>query len=297
MPNIPTQTLSQLVASASEDLHSFADANLIDEDKLIKVVARCNEVLGVRINRERQIFIPVVNGLATIPLDFYKAEALFGIHSVQRYGSGIIDYGNQVQQTNKEPCNDDDVVGWGQHTCETNCNETCYEGCLREDEGKYWIERKPSFGNQCTIINNFSPIKISNPNEFLVPYSPSMRYGTQTATIDMEEGVINAPFQTGEIFLCYLANFTDPNTGKLLVPFHPMLNDYYEYSIKTKILENVFMNSEADVWNKLQYAKRERNLSYADAIDFVMSAKGRQWVEWNKKREHAFYNKWFKMFL
>jgi hypothetical protein len=293
MLNLETQTLTELIAQASDDLHVYADASLIDSAKLIGEVARCNETLGVRINKIKQVFIPVNNTLAELPRDFYKLECAFAIYSTERYGSGILDYGNQVQQTSEQPCNDKDVVGCG--VIDNNCTQCLDEGCMMCNEGKYWIERKPAFSSNVTVINNFVPLAVANHN-LLTSYSPIRSYRGHALSIDQEEGVINLPFQSGEVFFSYLANLTDPDTGELLVPFHPKLNPYYLYTVKTKILEDIFMNSEADVERKLAYAKRERNLAFTDAVDFVMSAKGKAWLKYNKERELEFYNKWFKLF-
>ena len=288
MLDLETQTLSELIATASDDLHSFADANLIDESKLIGEVARCNETIGVRINKIKQIFIPVEDFIAVLPQDFYKVECMFGLYGQQTYGSGILDYGNQVQQTCEKP-EKKDLVGWGKTDCD--------EGCFKYDAGKYWIERKPAFSSNLIVVNNFTPLSIINNSSIATSYSPHRGYrSNNTASINKEEGIIKTSFMTGEIFFSYLANFIDPNTGELLVPFHAKLNPYYLYSVKAKILEDIYINSEADVERKLAYVKRERNLAYTDAIDFVMSAKGKAWVKYNKEREREFYNKWFKAF-
>jgi hypothetical protein len=57
-------------------------------------------------------------------------------------------------------------------------------------------------------------------------------------------------FQTGKVYLNYQGQMEDEN-GDLLVPDHDLLNEYYEYALKARILENLYMNGE-DVMQRLQ---------------------------------------------
>ena len=88
----------------------------------------------------------------------------------------------------------------------------------------------------------------------------------------------------------YAAKFFD--TDKIV----KLLNDYYEYSVKKKILEDLFLNSDADVINKLQYVELKLSESYYDAYSYIQSAKVNQWSKMRRKYEQAFYKKWYASF-
>jgi hypothetical protein len=76
---------------------------------------------------------------------------------------------------------------------------------------------------------------------------------------------------------------------------HPMINEYYEYAIKQRLLENLFINGE-DVQAKMQLIEqrlrgaRNNALSIVNTPDFAEMKK--LW-ELNRK---GMYHKYYNMF-
>ena len=81
----------------------------------------------------------------------------------------------------------------------------------------------------------------------------------------------------------------------MLVLDHPMINEYYEYAMKQRILENLYMNGE-DVAQKMNMVEqrlrgaRNNALSIVNTPDFAEMKK--LW-ETNRKAQ---YNKYYDMF-
>ena len=56
----------------------------------------------------------------------------------------------------------------------------------------------------------------------------------------------------------------EDDEGNLLVPDHDRINEYYEYALKSRILENLYLNGE-DVSQKMrlveQRLREDRNIA------------------------------------
>ena len=73
--------------------------------------------------------------------------------------------------------------------------------------------------------------------------------------------------------------------GEIEIPFHPMLNSYYEWSVKEKLLEDMFLNSDADVQQKLAYAAQKKREAHGSAWIFANSREVGEWNKIQKKKQ------------
>src|SRR6478609_6570290 len=241
---LPTIKFSQLLSSVKEDMHKYDAEGMIDPIRLIKVVRRCNEVLGSPIYQRKTCAVQVENFKANLPLDLYKIEMVFAVGEFKSYTS-LIATGNHYEWSGvRNAC----MCEGGLSVCVTPLEQ-----------------HQPTY-----TINTFTKVNLTeNSLPRICKYSPNRHWFGSTYTIDIQEEIIQTSFKEGLLYISYLADLTDEKTGEVLVPFHARLNDYYEYSIKAKILEDMLVNSEADVSNVLQYIKQERNFSFTEAVDFV----------------------------
>jgi hypothetical protein len=110
----------------------------------------------------------------------------------------------------------------------------------------------------------------------------------------LKNGFLIAGFDEGAVYLNYQSTMEDDD-GNLLVMDHPTVNEYYEYALKQRILENLLMAGE-EVTNKLNLIEvrfrsaRNNALSYVNTPDF---RELKQIVQANRK---AMYHKFYKMF-
>lgn len=278
---------SELMASVKSDLHMYDDANLIDDDRYIKVIMKCNEKLGERIHQSRTCKLIVKNYAAPIPEDMWKIENMYGISAqslTREYLTGIMGATQLVFH------NEDEIVE------SSGPNERIYSlGSFDIDDKTMSISKIDR--NYIERVENkvaFPLILSNNVINACVEYSPCNQWNGHYQ-VDMTDQEFKFSFREGEIILTYLGAVVNQD-GEMMYPFHPLLNDYYEYSIKAKILEDLFLNSDADVVNKLQYAKDEASKARYDAHMFIQSAKANQWSKMRKKYELDFYRKWYQAF-
>ena len=97
-------------------------------------------------------------------------------------------------------------------------------------------------------------------------------------------------FKSGKVFLNYQATLEDER-GNLLVLDHPYCNEYYEYALKSRILESMIFAGE-NVTQQLQLiearlkAARNNALSFVNTPDFEELRK--IW-EINRKAQYSNY--------
>jgi hypothetical protein len=101
-------------------------------------------------------------------------------------------------------------------------------------------------------------------------------------------------FREGKIYLCYLADLVNDD-GEILIPKDDLLYPYYEWSAKAKILENILMNSEADVVEKYKLAESKKSAAYSDAVNYISTSYSGQYERLIKTRREQIYNSYYKM--
>lgn len=288
--------LSQLLGSVKSDLHLYDDSNLIDEDRLIKIIRKVNSDLGVRLHESKSCIIDVENYKAQLPVDFWKLELAFATSTTTiNVGNLMLGGATQTEMVTEYPTDPTDQQNILNYSQKVNNYTPVKLGCYDSDCNQcYWIIKKNPTA-QKVKITNIIPLQL-NPscNNHLTHYSPHCKFNEGSYQIDINENIIETSFKSGQIIITYLGNLEDED-GNVLIPFHPQLFPYYEWACKVKILQDIFMNSEADVQKKLQYAEKEKTLAWKDALNFTMSAKAKQWSDYDKKRQCEFYDKWYKI--
>ena len=85
------------------------------------------------------------------------------------------------------------------------------------------------------------------------------------------------------------------DNGELLVVDHPMINEYYEYSVKKRILENLLMDGQ-NVVNQLQLVSGELRAARNNALSIVNTPNFSEMQKvWAMNRK-AMYSKYYDMF-
>jgi hypothetical protein len=96
------------------------------------------------------------------------------------------------------------------------------------------------------------------------------------------------------VYVNYQGELED-DEGNILVPDHAMLNDYYEYALKQRIIENLFMNGEA-VSNKIELIEQRYRVARNQALNIVNMPNFEEMKKlwWANRR--AQYGKYYDMF-
>jgi hypothetical protein len=98
-----------------------------------------------------------------------------------------------------------------------------------------------------------------------------------------------------KVYICYLGAMEDAQ-GNLIVLDHPLINNFYEYALKLRIMENIYLNGEPDVERRLEFLKKEYKEARALALGLVTTP---DWYEFKKTIEmnrKAMYHKYLDPF-
>lgn len=297
-------TASQLLASVEGDFHKWADAGFIDHLKLIKVIRECNETLGLRIYRPRETILYVTPvpgefsdyrrpGRADLPLDFYKAEMVFALH--KRLVNSMLPIGSGFNQVFNPPS-----VQQVERGEITNFTGPC---CLDATDNCSWLIKTPLTQLQVQITD-IVPLEIfMDSDRHFTEYSPNRAYRHHqeghhhhhSCTINVEEGYVETDFPEAVLHLSYLGDMKNEK-GEDLVPFHAKVNEYYEWAVKARILQNILYNGEADVAGLYKDAQHQRNLAFQSAVNFVMGKEAQEWHRYEHERARKFYRQYYSIF-
>jgi hypothetical protein len=85
----------------------------------------------------------------------------------------------------------------------------------------------------------------------------------------------------------------EDDEGNLLVMDHPLVNEFYEYALKQRIYENLYMSGE-NVVNFLQLVEQRLKAARNNALSFVNTPDFRElkqvWEMNRKAQYHNYYN-------
>lgn len=276
MNNLKYIPLSSIIASVRNDFSSMDNHGFIDESRIIKIVALCNEKLGIRIREKKECFLPVRNYRADLPADFWKVVYTCALETNSFGMSNYRDpFNNVVTLEMKEQARQEASLQVITQGCERNCPMQ-----VIKREGTAIIQ----------TYTNLIPLSLSKNSDV---YTDQFCFnGKGKYQIDINEETIDLPFREGELYFMYFNNLQNEN-GELMVPFHPLISNWYEWCIKEKILQDMLFNSDGDVVNKLKYASTEKAKYWLDAVNFVSEPFYKELQQIQKRKELKFYNEYF----
>ena len=305
------RTFDQLLEDVTIDLHTFALENMIEPQQLIKLVRKLNYDLGLRINQTNEVILDVTHGKVKLPDDFY----VFNYGLICGDFSEVVGYDGFAGGTNVQevPYND-----WPNKLASCGCppeNECCFEGragiCVTHNPEQPYgdsLQRPRVFLNcknepyELVQIVNGSNIRKSGytkplrmkTSQSIECECPNLYYDTPDEGW-IKNGFLFTTFNTGKVYLNYQGDMSDSD-GNLLVPDHELLNEYYEYALKSRIFENLFLNGE-NVSQRMQLVEQRLKAARNNALSLVntpnFSELKKMWLA-NRK---AMYGKYYDMFM
>lgn len=284
------RTFDQLLEDVTIDLYSFALENMIEPQQLIKVVRKINYDLGLRINQQREAILEVCHGHVKLPDNFYTFNYALVCGDYVKYSSYPTGGTNiqEVPYTEVPPATDAcDATTVGPYG-DTSIKPRVFVNCKGESYELIQVIN-PTYTQ---VYRTLTPLKMK-PSQEIDCDCPNLYYDHQNEGW-IKHGHLYTSFQDGKVYINYQSHMED-DEGNLLVPDHPLLNDYYEYALKKRILENLFMNGE-DVGQKIQLVNGELRAARNNALSLVntpnFSEMKRLW-EANRKAQ---YGRFYDMF-
>jgi hypothetical protein len=280
------RTFDSLYEDVSIDFSTYALENMIEPQQLIKVATRVNYDLGLRIHRTKEIVLDIEHGKAKLPADFAYLNLAYrcGDYTIaDRPPSGThIETFNDVPYVpapgEEGPCDDP--------TCRDVCViKTC------DGQSEHQLVQRIS-ASQWRTFTAFAPLQIKNVNKYVCD-CPNINIQSSNIA-EIRDGFMLTSFTTGKVYINYQGAMEDAN-GNLLVIDHPFCNEYYEYALKQRILENMIFAGE-QVSQQLGLIEGRLRAARNNALSFVNTPSFREMQEmwWTNRR--AQYHNYYNMF-
>ncbi len=320
------RTFDQLLEDVTVDLNTFALENLIEPQQLIKLTKKINYDLGLRINQQKEVILEVCHNKVKLPDDFYTFNFAFicGNYLEHVGYDGIVGGTTIVEVPYQEVPSTVDVcapITVNCRTCNSNpCNQTaaCDLNHPIVDPIPTQYDPLNPYGNTCIaprvfmnckgekwelvqVINNTGTTRVYND---LIPLRmkasqeiecdcPNLYYNTRNEGW-IKGGFLFTTFETGKVYLNYQGQMEDDN-GNLMVPDHDLLNEYYEYALKARIFENLYLNGE-DVAQRMQLVEQRLKAARNQALSLVNTPNFKEMEKMWWTNRKAMYGKYYTMF-
>jgi hypothetical protein len=321
---IKYRTFDSLLEDVTVDLNTFALENMIEPQQLIKLTKKINYDLGLRVNQTKEVILEVCHGRVKLPDDFYvfNFALLCGEYTVNvGYNIG----GTNIQEVpyTEVPSTVDvcSPISVNCRTCNANpCNHTA--GCDLNfpivDPIPVAYDPLNPYGDTCIPPRVFMNCK-GDKYELIQVVGGGGETRTYSATIPLRmrasqeiecdcpnlyinsgnEGWIKGGFlfttlDTCKVYLNYQGQMED-DQGNLLVPDHDLLNEYYEYALKARIFENLYLNGE-DVAQRMQLVEQRLKAARNQALSIVNTPNFRELEDMWMTNRRAMYGKYYNMF-
>lgn len=279
------RTFEQLLEDVSIDFSSYALEGMIEPQQLIKVATRVNYDLGLKIHRTKEVILDIEHGRAKLPSDFAYINFAFlcGDYTVHT----SMPSGTHIDTTGSVPYVPD--PGYTGPCQDPSCKDVCViKPC--EDNPGYTLVQKIG-GGEYKTYTAFKQLRIKDVSKKLCNGCPGINSDAEDVA-EIKDGFIKTNFSSGKVYISYQGAMED-DEGNLLVLDHPYCNEYYEYALKQRILENLMFAGE-NVTNQLNLIEGRFRAARNNALSFVNTPDFKElqdiWLLNRKAQYHKYYN-------
>jgi len=274
------RTFDELVYEVAADFVQYNNEGMIEPGQLIKVAQRVSYDLGLRIHGTKEVLLDVQNKKIRLPDDFYVMNFAYLCGKYK-----VVDRALMGRQTENVVLNTAACTSCGNLDEHCICQKTYTVECKTGENIHVQVVEKRV--DEVRVYDQFERLMISSIKNMGSNDSGLGGY--------IKNGFIYTNLESGRVFINYQGALEDDN-GNLLVLDHPMINEYYEYALKQRILENLFMNGE-DVAQKMQLVEQRLRAARNNALTIVNTpdfAEMKQLWETNRKAQYGKYYNMFK---
>tara|TARA_R100001198_G_scaffold64380_1_gene37904 strand:+ start:55 stop:1026 length:972 start_codon:yes stop_codon:yes gene_type:complete len=312
------RTYDQLIEDVSVDMTGIALENKIEPQQLIKIARKVNYDLGLRINQTKEVILDVCHGKVKLPDDFdtfnlaYICGDFIKTVGYDIGGTNIQEVPYTETPASTDPCAAPTV---NCSACNSNPCQATAAGCLPSNvdlnksvgvygdtcikprvftnckNDKYELIQIVAGGN-AYVSRNLLPLRMRSSRR-IEAECPNL-YVSTTNEGWIRDGFLFTSFTTGKVYLNYQGEMEDEH-GNLLVPDHPLLNEYYEYAIKSRILENLYINGE-DVAQRMQFIEQKLRPARNNALSVVNMPNFKELQDLHWANRKAMYSRYYDMF-
>lgn len=276
------RSFDSLLEDVKLDLRSLATDGTIDPAQLLKVAIRVNYDLGLRIYMTKERLLEVCKNKVRLPDDFYVMN--FALLCGQATYTFAPPQGTNVQEVTPE------WRPWVEQNYCSNISLPEQPVCLTQCGTSYQLIQVVN--TQTRTYDHFLPIRFKN-SQYVDCDCPNLHYLAKDEAY-IKDGWIYTNFEEGNVYINYQGTLED-SEGNLMVPDHPYLNEYYEYALKKRILENLLMDG-ANVTAQLQLVMQEYRAARNNALSVVNTPNFSEMEKLWAMNRKAMYGKYYDMF-
>lgn len=261
----------ELIDQVADDLSAYDDQGLIDYGHLYKILRRCNEVLGHKINPEKQEIIRIKNFRSVAPSDFMTLNFAFVCSTkdvrTDRPSGFHVEY---------QTCS----------TTEKSCNV-----CLTECDNEIVIVQK--LDENWTQFKNLETVAVSpNSRKKCTGGCPNVTASCDKMIDIGDDLTITTTFQTGDLYLNYVGSMDDADENLLIID-DALIEPYYENELIKYILKFIVYNRTGDVAELYKDAKIEASRAKIDALRYVATPGYTEMQDLWQSQRSRLYRKYF----
>jgi hypothetical protein len=285
------RTFNQLLDDVSIDFSTQAHEGMIEPQQLIKVATRVNYDLGLKIHRTKENVLEVENKKAKLPADFkYMNYAWvcgeYKILNTPPSGTTI-----DTTQAKYTPAPDGGDIG----PCDDpTCKDVCVvkKECADSNEPDYMLIQHVG-AQQYYTWSTFFPLRLK---ESAAVQCDCPNINAQTADVaEIRDGFLLTSFDSAKVYINYQGTMEDTE-GNLLVLDHPYCNEYYEYALKQRILENMVFAGETGAAQQLNLIEQRLRAARNNALSFINTPDFKDYLKiWEVNRKAQYHN-YYNMF-
>lgn len=272
------KTFDELLEDVSVDFSMYSLEGMIEPQQLIKVVQRVNYDLGLRIFKTKEALLEISNKKVRLPDDFYV------LNYALLCGSYIIETpvfsGTTTEDVILENIPDN-----------APCNSVCINDC-----GQYIQVKQTVSKYESRVYEVNAPISMFGSSKSLSCDCPDSTWKSPYNG-KLQNGYIYMNIDSGNVYINYQGTLEDED-GNLLLLDNPVVNEYYEYALKQRILENLYMNGE-EVMQKLNLVEQRLRAARNNALSLVNTpnfSEMKKMMDMNRKAMSFKYIDMFKSY-
>lgn len=284
------RTFDELLNEVSTDFVIYSNEGMIEPAQLIKVAQRVNYDLGLRIHGTKEKVLDIDKRKVKLPDDFYvlnyaylcgKYKVTYPSMSGRHTENVILDPSKCTIVNGVNTCNS---CGGTDTTC--ICERTYSVECRTGE--KVYVQVIEKRKHEVKTYETFEKLSIATSSGRVDALNDTERTGY------IKNGYIYTNIDEGSVFISYQGALED-HDGNLLVLDHPMINEYYEYAMKQRILENLYINGE-DVTQRMQLIEQRLRGARNNALSIVNTPDFAEMYKLWQTNRKAQYNKYYDMF-
>lgn len=309
------RNFDQLLADVAIDFKKYDLADMIDPAEFVKVTKKINYDLGLRINMTKEVVLEVEKGRVKLPNDFYTINFMLmcGEYTVKEYlpqgthiEERIIDpvapeYQQAPPPVNLQDCEPPEVdpcdpcLQCGNPCCDDPCQRCSASAvsCSLNCKGEH-VQLVQVLRSETRLFSVLQPIRLIENAMDIECDCPNL-YWESPFTAWIKDGWLYTNFKTGKVYINYQGLMED-DEGNLMVLDHDLINDYYEYAIKRRLLENLIMNDEQVNPAKIQLIEARYREARVNSLSLVNTPNFGELKKMWKKNRKAMYSKYYDMF-